>query len=229
MKDSERNIEELRDEKKQDQRKFEDARRQTEKALAELRTESAQRETELTEALDQAIQQRDLVGEMVSELFQVPEDVIVEILTPRSPSEAVRTDQEIESLRAQFRSMKRLPGSGIAKHLLTYEELRKRCDIWDVYVAANGLTTFTIGTDTHQFRADTSDDFERTLFERYKASPQPKGLVIILLSYGDTRASTYEAAVNGLPKAAERMREDSNARTRFEYAILGYSPKEVER
>jgi hypothetical protein len=63
------------------------------------------------------------------------------------------------------------------------------------------------------------------MFERYRTLPQPKSLVIVVLSYGNVRAAAYEAALTGLPTVIEKMQADAAGRTRFEYAVLGYDPQ----
>jgi len=182
----------------------------------------ARQKFELEEALKLAMQQRDLVGKLVVELFQLPEQSIQDVVRRRMQDEPFLTPEQLDKLLKQFRELSRQRGSQVVRHLLTYEELRKRCDIWDVYVADNGKTILTANDRTHEFRAKSPDDFAEQMFARYKALPQPKSLVIILLSHGNLKLATHDAATIGLTMATERMRADSNGRSRFEYANLGY-------
>lgn len=179
---------------------------------------------ELKEALRRALEQQKLAGDLVAELFQVPQELVDNSLKPRTQSEAVRSPAETEKLRTAFKELAQQRGREVVRHLLTFEELRKRCDIWELYIEENGIIRFSTGKQKHSFRANTSDAFVGQLFARYKTLPQPKGLVIILVSYGDARAGTRQVVLEGLPKATDRMRADSNGRSRFEYAILGYTP-----
>ncbi|HAW28849.1 MAG TPA: hypothetical protein DCY03_12135, partial [Planctomycetaceae bacterium] len=77
----------------------------------------------------------------------------------------------------------------MVKHFLTYDELTKRSDIWELYLTENGVFRLKIGAKSTDFRADTSQDFVDRFYAVYKTVPQPKSLVIILFSYGDARAS----------------------------------------
>jgi myosin heavy subunit len=184
--------------------------------------EFASRKLALDKALKQAREQRDLVGKLVVEVFQLPEQSIQEIVRQRMRDEPFLSTQEVDELLERYRQMSQQRGSQMVKHLLTYEELRKRCDIWQVYVADNGKASFTANEHTSEFRARSADDFALQMYERYKALPQPKSLVIILLSHGNLRVATYDAVTIGLTMSTERMRRDSNGRSRFEYANLGY-------
>lgn len=186
--------------------------------------ENAKNKLALEKALDQARRQRDLVGELSVELFQLPEESVREIVRERMRDEPFLSTQEVDQLLQRYQEMAQQRGSQMVKHLLTYEELTKRCDIWQLYVADNGRTSFSAGGQTSEFRSGSPDDFALKMFERYKALPQPKSLVIILLSHGNLTLQRYDTVTIGLTRATERMRADSNGRTRFEYANLGYEP-----
>lgn len=187
-----------------------------------LQREYGKELTELKEELRLAMQQRDLVGELVVELFQIPDETVEQALKPRTSTETVRTREEIEKLRETFRAMAKKHDREMVKHLLTHEELRKRCDIWDIYINQQGVIFWDTGRHTHEFRARTSSQFEQEVFKLYKTLPQPKSLVIMLLSWGYAKKEVRQAVEKGLPGLASRMREDSNQEIRFEYAILGY-------
>ncbi|WP_013628543.1 hypothetical protein [Rubinisphaera brasiliensis] len=113
----------------------------------------------------------------------------------------------------------------LATFLLAYEEIRKRCDIWELHLDPRGVVHLFDGQTKHSFRAGAPADFERNLFSLYKSLPQSKGLVILLVSYGEVRADLRQNVLLGLPAVTERMREDADGRTRFEYAVIGYLPE----
>ena len=188
-----------------------------------LKDELELQRLQMTESLNRAIKQRDVVGQLVSELFQVPEEYVEKALSPRSPLEQTRSKKEIEKLLEQFREHSKKSGDDVVKHLLTYQEMTKRCDIWEVYVAENSTIQFVTTDETFEFRARSSDAFSERLFQYFKSLEQPKSLVIILFSYGDAQGVVRQAAMDGMPLATDRMRSDSNGRTRFEYANLGYN------
>lgn len=191
--------------------------------------EALKQKVELSEALSEARKQRDLVGRMAIELFDVPSDIVEELLKPRLPGVEARTRAEIERIQQEFRKMSQQSAAEMVRHLLTFHELQKRCDIWNVHISENGAILLQTDQESFEFRARDDKEFEQALFTRYKSLPQPKSLVIILLSYGDAKAVWREAALSGLPRAADRMRADSNGRSRFEYALLGYRPDGPEK
>ncbi|MDA0832224.1 MAG: hypothetical protein O2955_00065 [Planctomycetota bacterium] len=133
------------------------------------------------------------------------------------PAEAVTT----ESAERQQRRM--------LQFLQTYVELRKRSDVWELYLADNGVVTLMAGDSEQTFRASDAEGFAQRLFDAYKKLPQPKGLVVMLLSYGDTRADDRQRAIRGLQLAARRMQDDRGDATRFEFSVLGYQPHKPER
>lgn len=197
------------------------------KSLQELKDSTSGLEIErqsLEESLKRAHEQRDTIANLVADLFDLPDETINELIRTRTPENVRLTPEQVTRLREEFKSFaEQNPGESV-RHLLTFEEMRKRCDIWELYINDTGKTVFSGSGQSHTFRAETAGEFATELYERYKTLPQPKSLVIILLSYGDVKASVYEAAVNGLPVVAERMRTDQSGRSRFEYAVLGFNP-----
>jgi hypothetical protein len=178
---------------------------------------------DLEEKLAAARKQRDHVAGLMTEMFALPAEAVQELIRVRTQQDLRLTPEQVERLRNEVREYSQRNPQEAVRHLLTFEEMRKRCDIWELHVSGMGVTEFIAGDQSQRFRAETPDEFERKLFECYKTLPQPKSLVILLLSYGDVKASVYEAAMNGLPRAASRMREDQNGRSRFEYAVLGFN------
>ena len=64
--------------------------------------------------------------------------------------------------------------------------------------------------------------FDDELVAVYRALPQPKSLVIILLTYDRrTRLMVSDGVVAALPRIVDRMRQASGGLTRFEFADLG--------
>jgi len=194
-----------------------------EKSRAE-RSAVAEQRQEAELIVERAFDQRDLVGQLAAELFNLPDATIEKLLRQRFPDDPPDAD-EIAAMQQEFRKLKGRRGQEVIKHLLTFHEIRKRCDVWELYVSESGITSLKAGDEEGSFRAETPQTFAARLFERYRTLPQPKSLVVVVLSYGDVRASTYEAALTGLPIVIERMQADAAGRTRFEYAVLGYDPQ----
>ncbi|QDT95405.1 hypothetical protein [Gimesia aquarii] len=180
---------------------------------------------ELSEQLKGVQEQRDRVAELAQQLFQLPDQILDPVLKSKADPNTEKTKAELEQIKKQLRELAGAKAEDIVKHFLTYDELTKRSDIWELYLTENGIFRLTIGKQTTDFRADSIPSFVDRFYAIYKTVPQPKSLVIILFSYGDAKASVRFAATQGLPAVAERMRADSNGRTRFEYAVIGFAPE----
>ncbi len=189
-------------------------------AVAEQR-----REAELI--ADKAFDQRDLVGQLASELFSLPDDTIEKLLKQRF-ADNPPTDKEVAEMQQEFRKLRGRRGQEVLKHLLTFHEIRKRCDLWEVHVDKDVTTVKANGEET-SFRVETSQAFTAQLFASYRKAPQPKSLVLIVLTWGAPRLHVYNAAMKGFPQAILQMQADSKDRTRFEYSILGYDPQRTMR
>lgn len=207
---------------------YETARRELTEArqkLADQEVELQQREADIEQRVQDVVSQQSRAAEMIGELFDVPADLIEQALKPLPADAPPRSAAETQLLRERFAELADKRGAEVIEHLLSYEELRKRADIWSLRIHAQGTITFTAVGKSQVFRASNADEFAAELFSRYKTLPQPKGLVVILVSYGDARADVRSAIFDGLPQAIRLMREDRLGTTQFEYAILGFVPE----
>ena len=182
-----------------------------------LATETRKLQFNLQEQARQSQAERNRLGMLVARLFQLPPDSLEKYLGSRSPAERIRIQQQLTELSQQ-------QGGAIIRHLLTVEELEKRCDVWTIHLGDDNRAAFRAGDRQSRFFAATADEFKAELFRIYRTLPEPKSLVLILLSWSDADLSIRTAAIAGMQQATERMRADTEKRSRFEYAILGYVP-----
>lgn len=194
-------------------------------ALSETQDQLQQVQSDLQEE----IEQEQILAETIAQLFKIPEEEIEQLLNSHRPPGA-RTSEDIERLKERFRQIAVEQSGRVVSHLLTYEEIRKRCDIWDVHVTPNNFLTLTSGEKTLklQIPLDISKEFVQEDFgdqftKLARTLPEPKSLVIALLTY--ERAS-QRWAVQGvretLPQVMLRLNFESGGRTRYDYAELGF-------
>ena len=200
-------------------------------AVARQELETVREQLQASERnLDRALDQQRVIGELIVELFNLPEDRVRELLSAdRLPTETA-TNEDVERIREQFREFSQQRAGRMIEHLLSYEEIRKRCDVWDLHIDAQGVLTLTAGERVLSFPIET-DDRGNVLVERlvsrifnwYRTLPQPKSLVVILLTY-DRRAPLgfIEPAQEALGELVRRLQGDASGRIRFEYADLGF-------
>ena len=199
--------------------------RDLEQALSEnqrvmSRDEDSQRQ--LSEEVAWAMQQQERFGDLVSELFQVPDETIKKALNTNSIAGEIRSESEIQSLRKKFRELAAKRGEAVVRHLLTFDEMRKRCDIWDLVISGRkNQFELNVGGPVKTFAAETREEFDDKLFRAYKTLESPKDLVIVLLSYyPDARFGPIKIAVSQLPLSVERMASDRGGKTQFQFLVL---------
>ncbi len=200
---------------------------QASEIVGQLRSENTQlhqQTSQLQSEIDRAVAQQRLLGELVSQLFNVPDETIAEVLTPPGGDQPAASAAQRAFLEEQFRELSMQKAGRMIRHLLSYEEMRKRCDLWELHIDETGWLSLKAGPQERGFRATTPTEFSNRFYAIYKSLPEPKQLVVILLSYGDARADVREAAIQGLPQVTERMRQDAGGSFRFEYAVLGFQP-----
>lgn len=192
----------------------------------------AQKEQELQqvrEELETTLQQELVLAGQLQELFDLPEEEVREIFDRTRPP-GRQTARDVERFKERFRQIAVEQSGRIVEHLLTYEEIRKRCDVWDVHIHPSNFLTLSSGNKTLQMQVplDIDDDFVQQEFvERFAelahTLPEPKSLVLLLQTY-DRKSQRW--AVQGvretLPQVVQRLNAESAGRSRYDYADLGF-------
>ncbi len=175
----------------------------------------------LADELARSRQQQARIGDLVAELFRVPDELLDKALAPDATGGTVRSPAEASRLKRKFRELASKRGREVVRHLLTFEEMRKRCDVWDLVIVADHRFELTVGTTTRTFEARTAAEFDDRLFRAYKSLEQPKDLVIVMLAWrADARFLAIETAIDRLPRVTERMRNDRSGQTQFQFLVL---------
>ena len=175
----------------------------------------------LADELARSRQQQARIGDLVAELFRVPDELLDKALAPDATGGTVRSPAEASRLKREFRELASKRGREVVRHLLTFEEMRKRCDVWDLVIVADHRFELTVGTTTRTFEARTAAEFDDRLFRAYKSLEQPKDLVIVMLAWrADARFLAIETAIDRLPRVTERMRNDRSGQTQFQFLVL---------
>ncbi|QDT65336.1 hypothetical protein [Calycomorphotria hydatis] len=169
-------------------------------------------------------EQQSRAAKLMAKLFDLPEDVAKSAFEPQQPPLVPQTPEDAARLQAELERLAAGKSREVIDHLLTYDELRKRADVWGLHVRDTGEIVFSANDRSVVLRASDPEQFASRLFASYKALPQPKGLVVMLVSYGDARADARATVLEGLPLVLRELREDRLGKTQFEYAVLGYVP-----
>ncbi len=178
----------------------------------------------LSGRVEQLQTQRDLIGELVATLFRIPEAAFNDVVKQRTTFGPGPAAEDVRQLKQQLTKLAENREDAVVQHLMVFQELRKRCDLWELYIQEDGRIIFTTETQRQVFRAEAKEAFISRLYDGYKALPQPKSLVLILVSYGDARLGVRQSVLEGLPIALERIRADDEGRSRYDFAVLGYRP-----
>jgi multidrug efflux pump subunit AcrA (membrane-fusion protein) len=209
-----------------------DAERATTLAQAAIDESQARRREERAE-LDRSLERQRLLARLTSELFNIPESMLESVLQSTWTPQPGTDPPSMEQLEAEFRRLSAARPESMVRHLLTFEEIRKRCDIWELhYVAANRELVVRVRNEAYallvplQGNATGGDvdqlRFERELHSLLTSLPQAKGLVIALLTYDDD--ATYlavEPIEAGIANVLRRLRLENAGRTQIEFANLG--------
>ena len=215
----------------QSQVALQQAQHQVEVARWEV-TEQRNRRLASQRQLEQAVERQRALGETVGRLFNLKPEDVSRYLNKESFLIERKSDSELQSVRDQLRSLSKENPAAVIDHLLTYDEIRKRCDVWRLHIGSGGVLTLNTDDRSMRMRIPASgedrldtvnvDQFVNDLYGWYRSLEQPKSLVVVLLTYDpDIKLYLIDGMRQALPKFISRMQTDQGGRTRFEYADLG--------
>lgn len=168
--------------------------------------------------------QRDLVGELVAEMFRIPEPVVNQMLKQMTSAGPGPSSDDLARFRRRLHDLSGDSSAQVVEHLLAFGEMRKRIDLWELYLNDAGELILAAGERKFQFRVESTEDVVAKLYDAYKTLPESKSMVLVLFTYGDARFGSLKVTLDALPRALDQIRLDSGTRTRIEYAILGFRP-----
>lgn len=188
--------------------------------------------------------QRDLLAKALAELFRLPEQKLRDVIKPLAGKDAARAAEELKKLRERIETLKDSAPQQIVRHVVKYEELLKRCDLWEIHIDRRNNVRIAIGPKVHQFRftarefqatgdeekdreerrryvRDLRQDFYRKLFAFYKSLPQTKSVIIVLASRESDTTAAYLAAKTGIQDTADHIARESAGRITMVSTDLG--------
>lgn len=202
------------------------------------------------EQLEKLIEQRALLSKHLAKLFRVSDDSLKKTLGRLSAADIAHTKKELERLQKTITSLADGTTPQIVRHVVKYDELLKRCDLWEIHIDPKNIAFIAFGQKTHRFRysakppvsvdgktaagreknrqeilryrKELATDFEQKLLTYYKSLPQLKNVVIILLSRNSHVSSgTYTAAKVGMQRASDRINIETGSRIHVVSTDLG--------
>jgi hypothetical protein len=198
-------------------------------SVAEMGNQLKVAETAATDAqklVDRVQEQQAAVARMLGEVFRLTPDETKKFVQEMKAPNLSGPSSAVEAQLKEFADGSPEP---ILQHLLTYDEIRKRCDVWELFIDAQNVAHLNTGDRERELRVNLSGsedaDIERFSVEletAYRSLPQPKHLVILMLTYDrGARLTVTEGISAALPKIVDRLTNASTGLTRFEYADLG--------
>jgi hypothetical protein len=185
--------------------------------LTTARDRLRDRALELERMADDVRDDLRVAGDVLVGVMDRNRDEIETLIRANKAADQTAAKEELDRLAAGR-------SAAAARHLMTWGELRKRVDLWQIHMGDDGVANFRTTDRTLRFRAKTSTQFEAEMVRGFRELPQQKILVLMLLSWGDVDLATRNAATQGLERVAIRLREETDRRSRFDLAVLGFLP-----
>jgi len=188
--------------------------RELELARAETQKEGMARE----ELEKLAAKDRAAIGQLVQGVLKINQDAILEAIQGAPTPDRQR-------LRASFEEMNTQSAAAVIHHLRATEELKKRADLWEVYIGDDNAVRLTLVGDVmaENLQVQSADQLANAVAEAARQRGEPKSLVIILLSWSNADRRTRDLARQALDDVVTVLKADWPGK-RIEVAPLGYTP-----
>jgi hypothetical protein len=188
--------------------------RELELARAETQKEGLARE----ELEKLAAKDRAAIGQLVQSVLRINQDAILEAIQGSPTADRQR-------LRASFEEMSTKSAAAVIHHLRATEELKKRADLWEVYIGDDNAVRLTMVGDVmaENLQVQSADQLANAFAEAARQRGEPKSLVIILLSWSNADRRTRDLTRQALDDVVTVLKADWPGK-RIEVAPLGYTP-----
>lgn len=196
----------------------------------ELEQTYAVRSDQLSETREQynqhyksIVQQHQQAGATLAAALNLPGAVMEEVLRLTTDGR-IKDAQHLQAAAEQLKNILPTRGQELFRFLLRYDEMQKHVSVWELHLQENGQAQFTDGERSELVSFGTVDEFVTRSFEASKAFNEPRPLVIILLTYGDTQAGLRRHATDGMPLLVEKLRRDAGNTRWFDFSLMGFRP-----
>jgi hypothetical protein len=115
---------------------------------------------------------------------------------------------DVDAVKKLLAGLKSADPAAIVQHLRTTRELQKLCSIWDEHLNEDGSVRLRMGDVTRTFRPRDENDFARQFVDATKEAGEPKSLVVIMRTYGETRYGARKCEETGLERAKVLLRAE---------------------
>lgn len=198
---------------------------QLRRQLTAEREEMRQQKDAAIVMAEEAKRRQALTEELLKGLLNIDPNMLDDKLSTEESKQVMRDAQETGA------TIRGADPTKLLRFLAGYDELLKRAEVWTVHVSDRGFTELQPGLNSSQrqsFRLEARTQESRTrefvqqMRAAYSQIEQPKGLVVILVSFSPRAiAGNYQPVVDGMPQVIESLSSDVEGRTRFEYTVIG--------
>jgi hypothetical protein len=191
--------------------------------------ELARQNQSLREDADRFASQHEVLADLLKQLFEIPPEELEALLDPNRAPALSESPSELERIRQEFNAMAEQSSGRAVTHLLTYHEILKFCDVWELKVDRN-FFTLTAGDEVLRRRLPVTADgmlddaaAQQELFDVMKSLEAPNELVVILLTFDRECLIDTETQIRRLmPDLVAQYRANVPGDKQVHYADFGH-------
>jgi hypothetical protein len=214
---------ELQDAKTRLQETFTARKSELEAQYSATQQEVERQRQEYNRRFQSILDQHQRAGETLAQTFNLPGELLEQILKIRS-AETAAEQQQIREAARRARELLATRGGRFIEFVVRLDEMQKHVSVWEIHLQQNGKAVLTDGQREVTVDFETEQEFVASIFQASKTFTVPKTLVIVLLSYGDTQFGLRRTATEAMPLLMDQLRNDADGTHWYDFSLLGYRP-----
>lgn len=191
---------------------------------AQLESETTQIRSEYEQRFQSILDQQHRAATTIAESLNLPGEIVEQVAKLRkegNTADAERLEQAADRLKSLMSSR----GPELIRFLTRVDEMQKHVTVWEIHIRENGQAVLSDGQQALTISYSTAEEFSQQIFESSKQLAEPKILVLILLTYGDTQAGLRRKATDAMPELVNRLRNDAGQTHWYDFSLMGYRPQ----
>lgn len=190
----------------------------------QLTSENDRLRTEYADRFESILDQQQRAGTTLAEALNLPGELVEQLAKLRSSGNTADAER-LEQAAARVQSLMDSRGREFLQFVTRVDEMQKHVSVWEIHIRDNGQALLTDGQQQSIVGFSTSEEFASRLFESSKQLSEPRILVLVLLTYGDTQAGLRRRATDAMPDLIERLRKDAGMTRWYDFSLMGYRPQ----
>lgn len=192
--------------------------------LSAQKSDLEQQREEYARRFQSILDQHQQAASVLADALQLPGQLMEQLAKLRSGGAAEDADR-LEAAASRVRELLKSRGEQFMQVVIRFDEMQKHVSVWEIHLQENGQAVVSDGDQSQTISFESAEGFQTRVFEASKTFGDPRTLVLVMLTHGDTQAGLRRKATDAMPSLIEQLRKDAGNTRWYDFSLLGYRPQ----